>query len=214
MGHVPSGSTWLRVSKTKQTRSHARSYQFARTRRRRGTSAPREFHSWPRRGRSFELSTHINILLLEMFVTAARRAILSAQHCPRKLKGVPQGFRFGAANHSHRSPIHSQKSAGFLPLSNAQTGRLSTTFYSPRCSICSSFLNYLFAELIRHRSVSLGFICASGLNPPLSSRRDARERDVNHVLRERTFNPARKLEKFQRREGWEGEGERELKNSA
>ena len=35
---------------------------------------------------------------------------------------------------------------------------------------CSSFLNYLFGVFIRRRSISLGFICANGLNPLLSSR--------------------------------------------
>lgn len=45
-------------------------------------------------------------------------------------------------------------------------------------------------------SVSLGFIYANGLNPPLSSRRVARGREVNHVPYEGTFNPARRLEKF------------------
>lgn len=53
------------------------------------------------RGRSYELSTHINILLLETFVTRGVRTAarsLPSRHCARKLKGVPRGFRFGAAN--------------------------------------------------------------------------------------------------------------------
>lgn len=126
----------------------------------------------------------------------------SAQHCPRKLKGVPRGFRFGAANHSRHSPFCApRKLRDFYFYRTPNNGVQTRWPFLPFSSVrsigrCSSFLNYLFAEPICPRSISLGFICTNGLNSPLSSRCVARGREVNRVLRGRTFNPARRLEKF------------------
>lgn len=116
---MPPGSSRLRVSKTKQTRSHVRSLALINSparetmRTRRASFIP----VTPRAVRTFNAHKYPFIRDVRHSSTARDP---SARHCPRKLKGVPRGFRFGAANHSRHSPVCPQKTAGFLFLSNAE----------------------------------------------------------------------------------------------